>query len=136
VRRVATVLALLALGACSKPAAPPVDTCVLPALAAGAAEGTWAGEKARAAYCVKRAAYELARQGGPVDPIGAAALAQCAGAEDKAMAALAKEEGRSYPWERTQLHESLAHTAQVSARQARDIGCGLPPGQQPQRPGE
>src|SRR5437762_13566129 len=122
----AAFLAAFVLAACQKPVPPPAHICVIPAFVPSKAPaGSWTAEKEKALYCAKRAAYEIARAGGPLPPIAAAAVAQCADAQEAAIAALRKE-GPVYAWERAQLTESLTHMAKISAAQARSIGCGRP----------
>jgi hypothetical protein len=113
---------VLALAGCHKP--PPEDTCRPPVLTATAPPGGYAAEKEAAMICVKKTAFNLAKAGGPVASIGAAAVAQCAATEK----AIGKSGETLYDWQRDQLHESLLHAAQISAVQARAMGCGLPPG--------
>jgi len=126
--RVALVLVFIAASAsaCSKPS-PPEDTCVMPDFTATAAPGTYMGQREQAAFCVRRAAFEMARKGGPLPPIAAAALARCAKEEADTLAALQKM-GPVYDYQRQMIHDDLTHAAARAAVQARSIGCGKRPG--------
>jgi hypothetical protein len=126
-RDVCLFLALATLAACAKPA-PQADPCVIPAFAATAQPGTYMGEREAAAICVKRAAFTIARQGGPLPPIAAAAIAQC-GAEEAAAVAALKKSGPAYDYQFKIIHDDLTHAAARAAIQARAIGCGRAPGQ-------
>ena len=115
--------AAVVLVGCAKAAAPE-DSCKTPDFTAKAAAGTFAGEREAASICVRKAAFALAKGGGDIAHAGEAALAQCSAQE----AAIGKSGDTLYDWQRKALHESLTHTGQITATQARAIGCGLPPG--------
>ncbi|HWA64171.1 MAG TPA: hypothetical protein VG939_22575 [Caulobacteraceae bacterium] len=110
------------VAACEKPE--PDVVCRTPLLKATQAPGTYAAEKEAALICVKSAAFALAKAGGPLDPIPAAAVAQCS-AQEKA---IGQSGGTLYDWQRQQLHESFLHAAKITAAQARSMGCGAAPG--------
>ncbi len=115
--------AAVVLMSCAR-AAPPEDSCKAPDFTPKAAAATFAGEKEAASICVRKAAFALAKGGGDIAHAGEAALAQCAVQE----AAIGKSGDTLYDWQRQALHESLTHTGQITATQARSKGCGLPPG--------
>jgi uncharacterized membrane protein len=124
---VAAVTALLA--GCDKQPMP-VATCRAPDLIELAPLKGYAGQRERANHCVKQAAFELTRSGGAVEKAAVDALARCAPEEAAVVAALAKE-GEGWSYQRTQIHADLAHLASLTAIQARAIGCGLRPGEEP-----
>ena len=115
--------AAIVLVGCAK--APPEDTCKTPDFTPKAASGTYAAEKEAVTICVRKAAFGLAKAGGDIRHAGEAAVGQCA-AEEAAVGV--KSGDRIYEWQRKELHDSLIHTAQIAATQARATGCGLPPG--------
>ena len=96
-----------------------------PAFTPKAAAGTYAAEKEAVTICVRKAAFGLAKAGGDIRHAGEAAVGQCA-AEEAAVGV--KSGDKIYQWQRNELHDSLIHTAQIAATQARATGCGLPPG--------
>ena len=114
--------ASLALAGCDSPT-PLVDTCVPPKPVQPAAPDSYAGQRDLARFCMKSAAYEFARKGGPVAAVADAAVAQCAPKEADVIAAL-KRTGPVYPYQRQEIHEELTHLAKVSAVRARARGCG------------
>jgi hypothetical protein len=125
----AVILAALASGlltGCSKPAGQ-VEACRVPTLVPHAPPETYAGAHERATICIKLAAYAIAKGGGPVNAIGPAALAQCA-AEQRAVVVALGREGPVWPYQQTRLNEDFAHLANLTATQARAIGCGGPSG--------
>jgi hypothetical protein len=135
-QRLAIALAgvICCLAGCTpKPAAEAVDPCRKPALATTLPAGTYAGEAERAAICVKFAAYDAARRGGPIEVAATAAVQSCAGQEQAELQALAKTD-KVYPWEKGQIHDRLAHLALLTVRQARSKGCGKAPGEGPDEP--
>lgn len=118
---IAAVAAVLT--GCAKPA-PPEDTCMAPDFTPKEQAGTYAGQREAVMICVRRAAFNLAKAGGPIAHAGEQALAQCSTEE----AGVGTGKDKLYDWQRKQLHETLTHTGQIAATQARSIGCGLPPG--------
>jgi hypothetical protein len=121
--RFGVVLTLAVLAGCTPKAAPKVDFCAKPAMAATQPAGTFQGASERATICVKLAAYDADRAGGPVEAAAQAAMARCAPQEAAELAALARTQ-KVYGWEKDQIHEKLQHLALLSARQDRARGCG------------
>jgi hypothetical protein len=121
--------AALALSGCDKPPQA-VATCRPPVLVQHASLKSYAGQRERADHCVKAATYDLTRAGGAVAKAASDALARCAPQEADAVTALARE-GHAWSYQRTQIHEDLEHLASLTAIQARSIGCGLAPGEDP-----
>lgn len=130
-RRSLAALALVLAAGCEKEvAAPQIDPCVMPTFTGTHAAGTAMGEKERVTFCVKHAAYALAAKGGPLEPIAAQAVAQCAAAEEAQLAA-ARKEGPLYDYQIPIMHEALVNNAKRAAVQARATGCGRRPGERP-----
>jgi hypothetical protein len=126
-RRLLILLAVAALASCDEQARVEADPCVRPPFPQTQAPGSYMGQRERASNCVKRAAFVLARKGGPVEPIGAEAMRLCAQEEADVITALQKL-GPVYDYQREQLHQGFARAAQRAAAQARSIGCGRPGG--------
>jgi hypothetical protein len=132
-RGVQLVLAgvIVCLAGCeAKPPAATIDPCKRPALAPTLPAGTYEGEAERESICVKFAAYDAARKGGPVETAAASAVQSCAAQEAAEIKALGKTEP-VYAWEKDQIHDKLSHMAQLTVRQARSRGCGKRPGEGP-----
>jgi hypothetical protein len=121
---------VVCLAACEPKPAATVDPCRRPSLAPAMPAGTYEGEAERESICVKFAAYDAARQGGPVETEAAAAVKSCAAQEAAEIKALGKTQP-VYAWETDQIHDRLAHLALLTVRQARSRGCGKPPGEGP-----
>jgi hypothetical protein len=113
------------LGGCEKPEPP--RPCLDPPVTTDGPAGGWAVERDRTRNCIRLAAYDNTRRGGPVATAAGAAVAACAAREDAALAAM-KETGPVYPYQRKLFHDDLAHLAKLSAIQARAQGCGVPAG--------
>jgi len=125
-----TVLALLAmLAACDKqqPAAQAQNSCPPLRLVQHGDLNTYVGQREREGLCIKAAARDLTLAGGPVADAAAAALARCGPQEADVIAAL-KKDGPVWPYQRQQIHDDMAHLAQIAATQARALGCGRKPG--------
>jgi hypothetical protein len=90
--------------------------------------GTWAAEREQANFCIKMAAFELVKGGGPVADAGRLAVARCSRLEDAFTAAL-KRAGPVYPYQRRLIADDFAHLGLITAVRARSIGCGRPQGQ-------
>jgi hypothetical protein len=118
----AAAVAILA-GCAAK--APPEDTCKAPDFTAHATGTGYAAQKEAVTLCVRKAAFAMAKAGGDISHAGDKALAQCKTEED----AVGKSgPDKLYDWQRQELHESLAHAGQITAAQARSLGCGRAPG--------